>query len=156
MYRIQHCLFCILGILMIGTNCEGRDWRGIVPLHSTKNEVVRLLGSPADSNDIRSIYHLENEDVYVVFSNNQHCSFDTTKIPIGTVLLVQVTPRTKLEFTDLRIDQKRLREFKPSAQDSEWKGFIDEEEGLIVRSYKQRIDRIFYIGRANDRARCPS
>jgi len=67
-----------------------------------------------------------------------------------------VTPRAKLEFTDLQIDQKKLREFKPSSQDSDWKGFIDEEEGLIVRSYKDTIDRIFYFAAAKDRARCPS
>ena len=156
MLRIQQYLFCIMGILMIGADCKARDWRGIVPLHSTKTDVERLLGSPAESNDIRSIYHLENEDVYVVFSNNQHCSFDTTKIPTGTVLLVEVKPKTKLELTDLFLDQKRLREFKPSMQDPAWKGFVDDQEGMIVRSYKDQIDRIFYIGTANDRARCSS
>ena len=117
---------------------------------------MRSLGLPADTNEIRSIYHLENEDVYIVFSGNKTCNFKATRIPTGTVLLVQVTPRAKLTFTDLQIAREKMRAFNPTSQDPDWKGFIDDDDGLIVRSYKEKIDRIFYIATAKDRTRCPS
>ena len=155
MTRIEQFVLCILGILAVCTHCDGRAWRGIVPLHSTKNDVVRLLGLPADTNDIRSIYHLENEEVYIVFSGKETCNFEATRIPTGTVLLVQVTPKAKRTFTDLHIDREKMRAFNATSQDPDWKGFIDEKDGLIVRSYKEKIDRIFYIATAKDRTRCP-
>ena len=87
MARIEQFVLCVLGILAICTHCDGRDWRGIVPLHSTKKDVVRSLGLPADTNEIRSIYHLENEDVYIVFSGNKTCNFKATRIPTGIELI---------------------------------------------------------------------
>ena len=154
MSRIGQFVLGVIGILAICTHCDRREWRGIIPLHSTKNDVVRSLGPPAETNDIRSMYHLKNEEVYKVFSDKP-CDFEATKIPAGTVLLVQVTPRAKLKFTDLQIDRNRMRAFNPSSQDPDWKGYMDEENGLIVRSYKETIDRIFYIATPRERRRCP-
>ena len=49
-----------------------------------------------------------------------------------------------------------MTEFSPSQQDPNWTGFIDAEEGLIVRAFREKIDRIFYIASAKDRGLCPS
>src|SRR5215212_3382093 len=156
MTRVRHIVCGIVVILFVVTACEAKEWRGLVPLHSTRVDVVRLLGRSIETNDIRSMYRLAREDVYVVFSGKQFCSHETTKVPAGTVLLIQVTPRDPILISDLHVDKKRMREFSPSSQDPDWNGFIDEEEGLIVRSFKEKVDKIFYIAAAKDRGLCPS
>ncbi len=156
MTSARYIVCCSILILIIATGCRGKEWRGIVPLHSTRTDVTRLLGRPAETNGLRSIYRLRTEEVYIVFSGVQLCDHKTTKVPAGTVLLVQVTPRVPLSVVDLQLDRGRLKEFSPSLQDPDWKGFIDEEEGLIVRSFKEKIDRIFYYASAKDRGLCPS
>lgn len=156
MSSARYIVFAIVAIFVVGSDCNGKEWRGIIPLHSTRNDVVRLLGRPDDTNDLRSIYRTEKEEVYIVFSGVQFCSHQTTKIPTGTVLLVQVAPRVPLSAVDFLLNKGGLKEFSPSQQDPNWKGFINEEEGLIVRAFKEKIDRIFYVASAKDRSLCPS
>ena len=46
---------------------QAQGWRGIVPLHSTRADVERLVGSPMTPNGIT--YDLKNERVNVVYSD---------------------------------------------------------------------------------------
>ena len=156
MFRIQQAGFCLLTILGIVTSCYAKEWRGIVPLRSTRDDVVRILGAPAEANETRAAYHLEKENVLIIFSGGRFCDPKTTGIPLATVLLIQVTPREKPHLDTLQLDKKNSREFRPSSQDASWKGFIDEPEGLMVRSFKNDIDTIFYLPTSADRGRCPS
>lgn len=121
-------------------------------MRSTKTDVTRLMGTAVNSNDVRSVYQSDDEEVYIVFSGSQFCK--PAKIPPGTVLLIQVTPRRNLSLIDLKVDTNRLREFSPSSQDPNWKGFFDEEDGFIVRSYKDKVDKVFYLASAKDRGLC--
>lgn len=83
--------FALLSIfyLLIGSTglTSAKDWRGIIPLHSTREDVIRLLGPSPDANQIRSKYFLENEDVYIVFASSEDY-FDkcVKQLPAGTVL----------------------------------------------------------------------
>jgi hypothetical protein len=152
MYKVCHIVLCVLAVLGLIRSCEAKDWRGITPLRSTKADVVRLLGTAVNSNDVRSIYQFEDEEVYIVFSGSQLCN--SPSIPRGTVLLIQVTPRRRLSLIDLKLDKNKFKEFSPSSQDPNWKGLIDEEEGLIVRGYKDKIDKVFYFASEKDRSLC--
>lgn len=156
MRNLRAVAFLVIGILSVAMSCEAKGWRGIVPLRSTKADVVRVLGTSGDTNEVRSMYQLESEEVYLVFSGSQFCNPESTKITPGTVLLIQITPRAKSTLADLQVDPKSLREFSPSSEDPDWKGFIDEEEGLMIRSFRGNIDKIYYIGTAKDRQLCPS
>src|ERR1044072_614183 len=83
-------------ILRLSEACNAKEWRGLIPLHSTRDDVTRLLGPSSDPNIIRAIYSLEKEDVYIVFSSDELNPGCTGSVPKDTVLLIQVTPRTKL------------------------------------------------------------
>lgn len=149
----------VLGLIVIPFLVAGavaKEWRGIKPLHSTRTDVMRILGSPTEQNDLRSIYRSPTQEVYVVFSSKEVCGSGSTNIPAGTVLLVQVTPKTKRLNLDTELDMKTVREFNPSSQDPDWKGLIDEENGLIVRKFKNMVDKVFYIPPAKDWSRCAS
>lgn len=156
MMNNQKIVFCTILIIGLQTICEAKDWRGIKPLHSTGKDVVRLLGRPVVGDRFRSVYRLSKEDVLIVYSGGEFCNPKISKVPAGTVLLIQVTPRSKPLFSELQIDRTRLREFSPSAQDPDWKGFIDEQEGFMVRNYKDRVDEIYYVAAGSDQARCSS
>ncbi len=99
-------LLCIL--LLTPMISHGKEWRGIVPLHSTRAEVERLLGPPTDpSNELASIYKLEHEVVFIVYASGPPCGVDgpsAWQVPRGTVLTVTVRSRTQLQFSDLKID----------------------------------------------------
>lgn len=151
------------------SNVAAKDWRGIVPLHSTREDVEKLLGSPppppADGtriytlNKARSIYFLDEGEVYIVYAHQDiPDAVDCLgKVPEGTVLLIQITPKKEVRLTDLQLDKKRLRKFDPSEpKNIGYEAYLDAEEGLLVRAYKGRVDEICYLAKAEDKHFCPS
>src|SRR5688500_5414766 len=125
MFRPPQAGFCLLTVLAIVTSCYAKEWRAIVPMRSSRDDVVRILGAPAAADATRAAYNLEKEDVLLIFSGSRFCDQKSTGIPAGTVLLIQVTPREKPNLDTLQFDKKNSREFRPSSQDASWKGFID-------------------------------
>jgi len=51
----------------IATVCCGQGWRNIVPLHSTRKDVQRLIGRPTESNGLT--YDLKTERVTIYYSD---------------------------------------------------------------------------------------
>jgi hypothetical protein len=149
--------FVGLALLSLSTSvlCHGKEWRGIMPMHSTREDVNRLLGVSPDFNKLRAEYSLDSEDVYIVFSNdefNQECA---RLLPKDTVLLIQVTPKTNLQLSDLLLDKAALRTFEPSSPPGiGYEGFIDDANGVVVRTFKGRVDQIAYVANFEDRKLC--
>jgi len=148
---------------------QSQGWHNIVPLHSTRKDVEKLLGPPPPPpNDgtriyilspYGAIYFLEEGEVHIVYERKD----DTAKsscpgvIPEYTVLLVQVQPKKALQLSDLHLDEKKLKKFDPSTPpDIGFEGYVDEEEGISVRAYKGKVQLINYFGAAKDRHLCPA
>lgn len=143
-------------MLAIGNLSQARQWRGLIPLHSTRDDVLRLLGPSPDANDLRSKYNLDKEEVYIVFSTKGFCDADTEKVPPGTVLLIEVTPKTEMRLADFQIDAKRFRKFDPSSPpDIGYEGYINAEDGIIFRTHKGRVEEVAYIAATKDKHLCP-
>jgi hypothetical protein len=144
-------------MLLLGGPSVNEGWSGIMPLHSTRADVIRLLGDPDFSNQIRAIYALEKEDVYIVFATDQPFFPDCVKqLPDDTVLLIKITPRTEIRLTDLKLDEKKFEKFDPSDPPNlGFEGYVNEDEGIIIRAIKGRVDQICYIAAARDRHLCP-
>ena len=156
MRKVQHLGFCLLTLLGLVTSCYAKEWRGIVPMRSTRDDVVRILGAAAKDDKTRAAYNLDKEEVLILYSGISFCGPETTGIPNATVLLIQVKPREKTLINTLQLNKKNLREFAASADDPTWKGLIDEDDGIMVRSFKDQIDTMFYLPTSADRGRCPS
>ena len=60
-------LFLAAIILRLSQSSNAKDWRGLIPLHSTRDDVTRLLGPSPDANNIRARYSLERRRIYRVF-----------------------------------------------------------------------------------------
>jgi hypothetical protein len=124
-------------------------------MRSTRDDVIRLLGPSADDNETRSKYDLETEDVYIVFSSEWSYQKCATELPTGTVLLIKITPKVEMKLSNIQVDQERLKEFDPSEPPNiGYSGYIDEEQGVVIRTLNGRIEEINYIAAKRDRGRC--
>jgi len=131
----------------------GREWRGIVPLQSTRTDVVRLFGNCSD-HDGGCKFRVGNEEASIVFSSE----FDecTNKLPQETVLLIEVQLKPPVNLGSLRIDKKKFRTFDPSSPPNlGYKGYINEKEGLVIKTHKGKVLQLDYIAAEKDVPLCP-
>jgi hypothetical protein len=63
---------CVWLVLLTSGTSSAKGWRGLIPLHSTRQDVERLLGSTRNF-----YYDLQNETVYIDFSSGS-CQGDRT------------------------------------------------------------------------------
>ena len=150
-------LFLAAIILRLSQSSNAKDWRGLIPLHSTRDDVTRLLGPSPDANNIRARYSLEKEDVYIVFSSDESYRRCSSGVPKEAVLLIQITPKTKLRLSDLRIEQSQYRSFDPSSPpDIGYVGLINDVDGVVIQTFKGYVSVICYIANIEDRKLCGS
>jgi hypothetical protein len=144
------------------------EWRGILPFHSTRADVERLLGPPppppADGTRIytlserRSIYFLEHEEVMIVFVTDvmierSGCS----SLNVDTVASVQVSPNDRPLLSDLRIDEDKFKTFDPSTPPNlGFKAYVDTEDGVYICTQDGRVNEFVYYGNARARQACPA
>ncbi len=140
---------------------QAKGWRGIVPLHSTRMDVERLLGSPRESRGVASTYETENERV-LVFYSGEPCKKDGEwDVPRDTVVSFTVSPKTKLLVAGLKLDETKYKR----ALDYHVQGVVyysNREEGIrietrLVEREDEFVDSISYEPAAKDNyRRCPS
>lgn len=149
-------------VLIAATSVAAKDWRGILPMHSTRAHVEALLGPPPPSpggytlNKGRSIYSLEEGEVYIVFAEQEfHGGECLSTVPAGTVLMIQIIPKAELPFSSLNIDAKQFKKFDASEPSGNgYDGFLNEQEGFVVRVFKGNVEQLVYGASAFDRGRC--
>src|SRR5688572_16571330 len=159
-------IVCIL--LISATSLAAKDWRGILPMHSTRADVEALLGPPKPPppdrayilHKGRSIYVLEEgEEVYIVFAEDELPAAGEclSTVPAGTVLMIEVTPKNEMPVSNLNLDEKRFRKFDASVPTGHgYEGFVSEEEGFAVRAFKGKVELMVYVASMVDRPRCPT
>lgn len=147
------CAFICSFVVMVSFSQE-RGWRGIVPLHSTREDVERLVGPPMTPGGIT--YDLKTDRVTVGYSVGGCEKDEEWNVPPGTVTMIRVYPQTKVMLSDLQVDLNRLTKFlDPHIGDSI---FVNEDEGISVRTTSsEEVISIQYFPRAKDgHLRCPA
>jgi hypothetical protein len=140
--------------------CSGlaraQGWRGIVPLHSTRQDVERVVGVPAEPNGIT--YVLKAERVNVVYSKHK-CEKGRGvewDVPPDTVLGITIYPQVKLLLSDVRAD---LDGFEKSIhpRDPDVVYYNNDREGISFGTrQKGEVFVIEYFPAATDsHLRCP-
>jgi hypothetical protein len=121
---------CIGGFVLAIGLVPQTGWRGIVPLHSTREDVERLVGPPMMPRGIT--YDLKSERVNVVYSvGGCRETGAQWNVPRGTVIGITVYPQTKLMLSDLKIDLNKFEKFvNPVVQDR--LAFTNKKEGLSI------------------------
>jgi hypothetical protein len=96
-------LLSIFFVLAIAPSVSARGWRGIIPLHSTRVDVERLLGKPLPDRDY--LYQTENDFVRVDYAKGPCAGWPSGwNVPADTVLAFTVRSNADQLFSDLHID----------------------------------------------------
>jgi hypothetical protein len=108
---------------------QAKEWRGIVPLHSTRADVERLLG-PSDGKHL-GVYKLKDEVVSIQYSEGPCGEGSIWNIPHNTVVDIVVAPRALQQFSDLKID-KSIYKKNLDSHFPDIAYYTNEEEGVTI------------------------
>lgn len=157
MFKITTLGLCLL--LAAAVIPLAKEWRGIVPLHSTRADVERLLGAPAEpAKQHASFYDLENEVVTIIYAAGPPCGSGAPSIwqvPRGTVVSVTVAPKKALRLSELRLDLSKYKR-TGGGHVTGYDYYVDEDEGMKLEVSRGEVVNITYFPTAKDRhLRCP-
>lgn len=161
---LNRLVLIVLMVLSAALNAAAKDWRGILPMHSTREHVEALLGPPPAPKDrdytpnkSGSHYSFDEEEVYIIYAEAESQGKECLSIiPAGTVLMIHIRPKGELPLASLNLDVKQFRKFdasEPASKDHE--GFVSEREGFAIRVFEGNVQEMLYMASAEDRARCP-
>ena len=127
---------------------ESAGWRGIVPLHSTRADVERLLG-PSDER-CQCFYKTAEAKIFVEYSQSPCKGFLTGwNVPRDTVLMITVQPEAEIRLVDLAVD---LTKFKKSfGTDTPLVHYTNDDSGVRYKVSDSGLVRsIDYIPKRGD------
>lgn len=142
-------------IFCMTTSSNAQGWRGIRPLHSTREEVERLIGPPMQPKG--RTYDLKNERVNIVYAEG--CCVKGWpygwNVKTGTVIGITIHPQPRPKLAELPIDLSKARKYVDPT------GVIhynDDTEGLSVavdpKNYEVRVIE-YYPAASEAHLRCP-
>jgi hypothetical protein len=136
---------------------QDKGWRGIVPLHSSRRDLERNIGSPKTVGG--SSYETTNENVFVEYSDGP-CEKGWPfgwDVPPGTVVMISISPKSTTLLSDLRIDERRYQKSRETHL-SNMIHYVNYEEGVDVRAdeFSGNVLSVTYMPSAEDNhLRCP-
>ena len=148
-------------VLVAAMNVAAKDWRGLLPMHSTREDVKNLLGPPSEdinsTESNRLLYLLEDANVEFFFINKGDLARGgcVASVPEGTIFSISVTPRIDMPFSSLNLDEKKLVKIDASEfEHPDQEGYKSAEEGIAVRVAKGNVEQVVYLPTAEDQSRC--
>lgn len=142
--------------LPVATPLQERGWRGIIPLHSTRADVERLIGKP----DMQgNLYDYEDERVKIIYQRYPcvESKGEGYNVPIDTVLFIIVNFKNKdRSLSDFPIDWTQYE--KTEGGDVEGVAYYtDRDKGI---SYGTRYGKVhsveYWATTADAHLRCPA
>lgn len=145
----------LLMLFVFSVTSSAKDWRGVVPTRSSREDVVRLLNQCRDPEQDCE-FELGNEQVHIVFSEDHTGRIQCAReLPANKVLLIEVRLKTPSRLKHYKVPLKNLRTFDSSSPPGQgYKGYIDDKEGVILNTYHGRIIQIDYLASLKDRYFC--
>lgn len=142
--------FCLLSSFYLGRDRVTKEWRGIVPLHSTRTDVEKVLNVKSSSKFVE-VFELDGESVMIVFAEHP-CkkSYEKWNVPIGTVLEIGITPKTEMLLSDLNIDIKTFKKTIEVGKDIAVTRYADENNGFIIETAKGKVIGLSYLPTKKD------
>jgi hypothetical protein len=100
---------------LISCLVEAKEWRGIKPLHTSRQEVESILGVKSEGRSLEW-YNLPGVTVMISYTtlpcgNDEHGKWN---VPPNTVISIGVTERNAVDFSSLHLD---LRAFEKKRTD---------------------------------------
>lgn len=142
-------------VMLIVASClevDAKGWKGIVPLHSDRTDVERLLGEP--TGECKCFYNTGSETVKVEYSKAPCAGYPSGwNVSADKVLTLEVRPNQPVKFTDLQLIESR---FYRAADDTFTTYYSSRAEGVqYTVSSDGMVRTVSYIPSSNDSAlRC--
>jgi hypothetical protein len=146
-------LIPIMLVLSCVQNTDAQGWRGIVPLHSTRTDVERLLGTP--KGECRCHYEADGEIINVEYSKAPCIGYPSGwNVGADTVLELSVRWKQPREFLDLQIVESK---FEKAGDDTFTTYYSSRLEGVkYTVSWDKKVEGVSYIPASKDSdLRCP-
>ena len=153
-------LISLLLICSYVISSTAKEWCGIVPLHSTRADLERLLKvKPERCGGNACLYDLPDKTVFALYASEQPCRNDdaTTswKVPAETVIQITINFKTPQAFSALDIDVRKY----DRVPDQELHGLVyltDYAQGVRMETSGDLVRAITYYPAAKeDHLRCP-
>lgn len=127
---------------------ESAGWRGIVPLHSTRQDVERLLGPSEEK--CKCFYKTKEAKIFVEYALSPCEGFLTGwSVPRDTVLMISVQPEAEMRFSNLALDLTKFT--KSMGGDTPAEYYTDEDSGVRYKvSDSGLVTSIDYIPKRSD------
>lgn len=147
----------LTAVLLMAPMCvqpKPKGWHGVVPLRSTRADVIRLLGPP---NINGRYYEIDNNTVHIDYSDGP-CEKGKSgwNVPRDTVVSISLAPTQDLKLSDLHIDKRKYKKSK----DGELPGIVyytNDAEGITISVSEGEVRNIYYNPTSkDDHLRCPS
>jgi len=155
MRRMKYLPFGFSFLLMLSAITVGKEWRGIIPLHSTRNDVERLFGLSSYGGGYA--YDFKNERVFFQYQYpDNECGkiWGRWDVPLNTVLEITVYPKNKMLFVDLKMDMSKFKETETDIPGSY--RYFDKEHGISYAVDNGVVAQIRYLPSAKDKhLACP-
>jgi hypothetical protein len=135
MNRFVACSCLVINLISLA---HAKEWRGIVPLHSSRADVERLLGKPTRDFGVNLVsYRLPGETVDIQYAANPQCidewPYDSWNVPRQTVTFIRVAPKKETYLSELKLD---LSQFTKEPGDHDIPNsfyYINEPDGISLR-----------------------
>lgn len=131
--------------LILTQNTEAKDWRGIVPLRSTRADVERLLGQPEQGSG--GVYQTVSESILVSYSEKP-CDYGW-QVPPGTVINISVRPKNPPALASLKLDERKY-EKRTDPHIGSLHYYVNPEEGINYTVDAGVVTCIEYYSSAKD------
>ena len=156
----KHLAGSLLLILALVFSSAAKEWCGIVPLHSTRADVERLLKlQPERCGGNTCLYDLEDKTVFAIYSDGPSCKnsdiSNSWRVPRDTVIQITITFKTPQPLSILNTDLTKY-ERVPDKEFPSLVYFSNYVEGVELETSGESVRRIRYFKAAKDeQLRCP-
>jgi hypothetical protein len=138
-----------------GEAAYSKDWKGIVPLHSNRQDVERILGVKLSGKDYDELVIGDNK-IFIRYTHRE-CNdkyLSGFNVPKGTVLSIAITPLSFVRVADLGLDLTRFR--KGYTDVSGMVSYWDEAAGFSINVQNDKVLGFEYSVSSKDyELRCP-
>ena len=158
MKHILLTIVCVAIVLVTTADAEAKEWRGIVPLRSTRTEVEKILGSPATdplTGSCRCLYQSEEIIVHVFYASDHPCDENQDgkakgwRVPADTVVEIVVSFRKDQPLSDFKIDEKYEKEVDKHVPGLTY--YTNRDEGVRIEAGKFTVSSVSYFPAAKDK-----
>jgi hypothetical protein len=141
-------LFSTCALITFASDASAKPWRGIIPLHSTRAQVRKLLGKPIIGGDgTLDLYELKEGRVHVMYARHPcevglPADWGNWRVPRDTVVNISIQLHEEIPLKRLRI--RNIERYKWYTGDSGATYYHDRVRGLEYQVQEGMVTAITY------------